>query len=136
MLGFDTEASDIELLEKYLSDRSGRRVNVRVPERGDAKKLCELVCENCREIVSRTEIESEREEKTLVRLAELLKLEVVPERIEAYDISNMGNDNITAGMITVEKGRFKKNMYRSYSIRQTGGKQDDYTSMEKQLKEG
>ena len=37
----------------------------------------------------------------------------------------MGNDNITAGMITVEKGRFKKNMYRSYSIKQTGGKQED-----------
>ena len=129
LLGFDTEASEKELLEAYLSERSGRKIAVRIPERGDAKKLCELVCENCREIVSRAEIESEREEKTLIRLAELLKLEVVPERIEAYDISNMGNDNITAGMITVEKGRFKKNMYRSYSIKQTGGKQDDYTSM-------
>ena len=89
LLGFDTEASEKELLEAYLSERSGRKIAVRIPERGDAKKLCELVCENCREIVSRAEIESEREEKTLIRLAELLKLEVVPERIEAVSYTHL-----------------------------------------------
>ena len=117
------------MLEIYLSERADRKIHIRIPERGDLKKLCDLVCENCRELVMHESAQSEREEKTLVTLAGLLGLEVVPERIEAYDISNMGNDNITAGMIAVINGRFAKNAYRTYSIRNTGGAQDDYASM-------
>ena len=133
LFGFELDEDDRNLLEIYLSERAEHKVHIRVPERGDLKKLCELVCENCRELVMHESAQSEREEKTLVTLAGLLGLEVIPERIEAYDISNMGNDNITAGMVAVINGRFAKNLYRTYSIRNTEGLQDDYAAMREAL---
>ena len=100
-----------------------------MPERGEQKQLCTLATENSREYLRRVSAENAKNTDTLVALAELLALEVVPERIEAFDISNMGNDNITAGMIACVGGRFEKKLYRSYTIRSTGGRQDDYASM-------
>jgi excinuclease ABC subunit C len=72
------------------------------------------------------------EERTLVNLASLLQLEVVPERIEAYDISNLGNEHITCGMVVAVGGRLKKSEYRTFSIKSTDG-QDDYCSMTEAL---
>ena len=54
---------------------------------------------------------------------------MVPEHIEAYDISNFGSDNITGGMISVRDGKFCKKDYRTYKIRGTEGEPDDYASM-------
>ena len=76
--------------------------------------------------------EAEREEKRLVRLSELLRLEVVPDRIEAYDISNIGNENINASMIVYENGKFKRSDYRRFNIKTTAGA-DDYGSMREAL---
>lgn len=128
LLDFKLETNDVELLEAYLGERAGRRVHVRMPERGEQKQLCTLATENSREYLRRVSAENAKTD-TLVALAGLLALEVVPERIEAFDISNMGNDNITAGMIACVGGRFEKKLYRSYTIRSTGGRQDDYASM-------
>ncbi len=129
LLDFKLETNDVELLEAYLGERAGRRVHIRMPERGEQKQLCTLATENSREYLRRVSAENAKNTDTLVALAELLALEVVPERIEAFDISNMGNDNITAGMIACVGGRFEKKLYRSYTIRSTGGRQDDYASM-------
>lgn len=129
LLDFKLEPDDIALLEAYLEERAGRRVHVRMPERGEQKQLCVLATENSSEFLRRSRAENAKNTETLVSLAQLLALEVVPERIEAFDISNMGNDNITAGMIACVGGRFEKKLYRSYAIRSTGGRQDDYASM-------
>ena len=129
LLDFKLETNDVELLEAYLGERAGRRVHVRMPERGEQKQLCTLATENSREYLRRVSAENAKNTDTLVALAGLLALEVVPERIEAFDISNMGNDNITAGMIACVGGRFEKKLSRSYPIRSTGGRQDDYASM-------
>ena len=70
----------------------------------------------------------EKEQSVLARLAELLALEVLPERIESYDISNLGSEHITAGKISINNGRFDKKHYRIYKI--DGQTQpDDYASM-------
>ncbi|MBQ1976475.1 MAG: excinuclease ABC subunit UvrC, partial [Clostridia bacterium] len=53
----------------------------------------------------------------------------VPERIEVYDISNLGSEHITAGMIVAENARFKKSDYRYFKIRSVSGAPDDYASM-------
>ena len=71
----------------------------------------------------------EADESALVKLAQLLKLEVLPERIESYDISNYGKENITAGMVVMKSGRFKKSDYRLFKIRKLSDKQDDYSAM-------
>ena len=129
ILDFRLDEEDIALFEAYLGEKTGRRIHVKTPERGEQKQLCELATENSREYLRRVRTESLKSSDTMISLAQLLGLEVVPERIEAFDISNMGNDNITAGMIVCVGGRFEKKSYRSYTIKSTKGMQDDYASM-------
>ncbi|MBE6588312.1 MAG: excinuclease ABC subunit UvrC [Ruminococcaceae bacterium] len=128
LLSFEMPDEDRALVSEYLSARAERRVTVRTPVRGEGRKLC-LMAE--KDAVRHSETRRKREdteEKILVSLAKALSLEVVPERIEAYDISNIGSEHITAGMIVSEKGRLKKSDYRYFRIK---GKDtpDDYGSM-------
>lgn len=104
------------------------RVHVRIPEKGDAKKLCRMVRENAIEAARQYVDHEKKQDETAVRLAALLGLEVVPSLIEVYDISNYGNDDITAGKIAARDGRLQKSAYRTYKIRSVEG-QDDYASM-------
>ncbi|MCQ2432294.1 MAG: helix-hairpin-helix domain-containing protein, partial [Clostridia bacterium] len=91
-------------------------------------------CSNAEQTAKQYQFETEKDNKTLVKLASMLGLEVIPERIEAYDISNLGAEHITAGMIVCENGKFIKKDYRTFSIRETEGAPDDYASMRETLK--
>lgn len=133
LLSFSLEDEEIETLSAYLSLRAGRKVTVRTPERGDNKTLCEMVRDNAAERAKNYRNEAEKDEKVLLRLAELLSLETYPERIEAYDISNLGHEHITAGMIVTEGTRFKKSDYRSFKIGSVKDGTDDYQSMREAL---
>ena len=133
LLSFSLEDEDIELISRYLSERAGRRVTVRTPERGDNKTLCDMVRDNAAERAKNYRNEAEKDEKILLRLAELLSLETYPERIEAYDISNLGHEHITAGMIVTEGTKFKKSDYRSFKINSVQDGTDDYQSMREAL---
>jgi excinuclease ABC subunit C len=77
--------------------------------------------------------EAEKDERILLRLAELLSLESYPERIEAYDISNLGHEHITAGMIVTDGTKFKKSDYRFFKIASVKEGTDDYASMREAL---
>jgi len=124
---------DLSVLEEYLTGLAGHKVTVRVPVRGDGKKLCELAAEDAVRHLENSKDRMRREEKVLFELARLLSLEVIPERIEAYDISNYGSEHITAGMVVYEGGRPKKKDYRYFRIETTEG-QDDYGSMREALR--
>ncbi|MBR2460007.1 MAG: excinuclease ABC subunit C [Clostridia bacterium] len=104
------------------------KIRVRIPEKGEAKKLCRMVLENATESARQHTESSKKQDGVAVRLAQLLGLEVVPSLIESYDISNYGADNITAGKIAVKDGKFLKSAYRIYKIKSVDG-QDDYSSM-------
>ena len=132
MLDFPLEEGDGELLGEYLSIDSERKVTVRFPERGDGRKLCDMAMENAKEAARQHRLEADRENKSVKRLAELLGLDTVPERIEAYDISNIGDENITASMVVWQGGKLKKSDYRSFNIKSTSGR-DDYGSMREVL---
>ncbi len=132
LLAFEMEQDDLDMLSRYLSDLAGRRVHVYTPERGELHTLCNLVEKNAAEKAKRYRIESEAQEGTLLRLASLLGLETYPSRIEAYDISNLGQEHLTAGMIVCEEGKFKKSDYRSFKIKTVEGT-DDYASMREVL---
>ena len=132
LLAFEMDEADLEMLSGYLSERAGRRVHVYTPERGELHTLCNLVEKNAAEKAKRYRIESEAQEGTLVRLASLLQLESYPSRIEAYDISNLGQEHLTAGMIVCEEGKFKKSDYRNFRIKTVVGT-DDYASMREVL---
>ena len=122
---------DLSLLSEWLTEKAGYKVNVRVPQRGDAKKLCDMAYQNAVQKSREKQKENEKSNKALERLAFLAGLEVVPERIEAYDISNYGSEHITAGMVVYEHGKPKKSEYRVFNIKQ--GAQDDYSAMREVL---
>ena len=126
------ELSDAEALEQLLSDMAGRKISLSVPKRGDRKRLTEAAAENAREEVERATTREERVAKTAQWLKDALKLDKPPERIEAYDISNTGSENIVASMTTFYKGKPLKKAYRKFKIRTTDG-QDDYHSMQEAL---
>lgn len=129
LLSFEIPDEESSLTEEYLSEISDHKVHLRTPERGDLRTLCEMVRDNAKEKAKLYVIENEKDERTLLRLAQLLNLEVYPERIEAYDISNIGHEHISAGMIVTDGTKFKKSDYRSFKIRSVTDKPDDYASM-------
>ena len=133
LLAFDMEAEDVEMLSQYLTDRAGCKIQVRVPERGVLHSLCEMVQKNAADQAKLYKINTEKNEGTLARLSELLCLERYPERIEAYDISNLGAEHLTAGMVVCRDGKFAKSDYRTFRIRSVQGTTDDYASMREAL---
>ncbi len=132
LISFDLEAEEREALSAYLTELAGHKVTVRTPERGAGHTLCELVKSNAEEAVRRHRLDAEKDEGALTRLAELLRLECYPTRMEAYDISNLGQEHLTAGMIVCEDGKFLKSDYRHFKIKTVEGT-DDYASMREAL---
>ena len=129
LLSFEMDDEELVLVSEYLTSIAGRRVTLRTPERGALKTLCDMVRDNAEEKAKAYKMQNEKDEGVLVRLAELLRLEVYPERIEAYDISNLGSEHITAGMIVSENAKFKKQDYRFFNIKSVSDTPDDYASM-------
>ena len=129
LLSFAQSEEDREVLSSYLSLQAGHKITVRQPERGNLRTLCEMVEKNAADRAKQYRLDTERSEGTLLRLAELLCLESYPTRIEAYDISNIGKEHLTAGMIVCRDGKFSKSDYRSFKIRTVQGTTDDYASM-------
>lgn len=126
------EPEETDILNEFLSDIAGRKVMVSFPKRGDGKALCDMVCANAADKAKMYRLDAEKDEGVLVRLASILGLETVPERIEAYDISNFGSEHLTAGMIVCQNGKFSKADYRSFHIKSVQGT-DDYASMREVL---
>lgn len=133
LLSFDPGVEETELFAGYLTSLAKRKITVRIPERGELRKLCELAERNAEERSHRFRLDTEKDDSTLLRLAEMLCLETLPERIEAYDISNLASEHKTAGMIVMKNGKFSKADYRSFSLRETEGT-DDYASMAEALR--
>lgn len=132
LLSFSLDPEECEALSMLLSDRAGHKVLVRTPLRGDLRKLCQTAVQNAEETARQELLRAEKDETTLLQLASLLRLETLPQRIEAYDISNIGTENITAGMVVYENGKKDKTQYRSFTIRAVAGI-DDYRSMREAL---
>ena len=128
MLDFELSEDDISLLSEYLTLSAPYKVTVRVPSRGDGRRLCDMALENAKETARQNRLTIERENKSVKRLAELLALPEMPRRIEAYDVSNFGNESIFASMVVYADGKLKKSDYRSFAVKSTNG-QNDYGSM-------
>ncbi len=132
LLAFPMEDEDREMASAYLSDISGHKITLHTPERGTLRTLCDMVEKNAAEQAKRYKTDTDQTEGTLMRLGSMLCLEAYPERIEAYDISNLGAEHLTAGMIVCENGKFNKADYRTFRIRSVEGT-DDYASMREAL---
>ena len=132
LLSFEIPDHDRDVLEAYFTERSGHKVEVRTPKRGASKYLCDMAVQDAARHSENRAKQEKDNERTLASLASLLKLEVLPERIEAYDISNLGDEHITCGMVVCAEGKMKKSEYRTFNIKSSSG-QDDYASMTEAL---
>ncbi|MBQ7337795.1 MAG: excinuclease ABC subunit UvrC [Clostridia bacterium] len=133
LLSFPLEEEEQMLLAGYLTSLAGHRVKVHTPMRGDLRTLCDTVAQNAKESAARQAERLRRDDGVLSRLAQLCGLPEAPQRIEAYDISNLGSEHLTAGMVVWEDGKFARSDYRTFHIRSVVGTTDDYASMREAL---
>ncbi len=133
IISFDMDEDEKKTLELYFTQRAGKKITVRRPERGDTKKLCDTVVANAKQKAAQLSAEAQKDEDVLIELAQLLGLESIPERIEAYDISNIGAESITAGMVVYKNAKQSKKDYRAFNIKGVIGAPDDYASMREVL---
>ena len=132
LLDFQMDEEDRGMLSEYLGKMAERKVELRTPERGDMRTLCRMVYANAKDKAKLYKLNAEKDESTLVLLASMLGLEVIPERIEAYDISNLGSEHKTCGMVVCVDGKLRRSDYRSFNIKTVEGV-DDYGSMREAL---
>ncbi len=132
LLDFPIEEEEYALLGEYLTELAKHKVTVRTPKRGDLKKLSQMALANAKERAKRYREEGEKEDATLVTLASLLGLSFIPKRIEAYDISEIGKEHITAAMVVSDGTSLKKKDYRTFRMK-TIFAPDDYASMKETL---
>ena len=126
------ELADQVPLTRMLSEQVGSRVELVTPQRGAKMDLIRLANQNAAEEVERATTREERQNKLLEALGRMLGLPEVPRRMESYDISNTGADDIVASMVVFENGRPLKRDYRHFKLKDLNGP-DDYASMEQVL---
>jgi excinuclease ABC subunit C len=116
------EIEDSDALEAWLSERSGRRVRILVPQRGDKRSLVELATRNA-ELSYRTRFNemTAAHFDALETLRSVLGLPSIPRRIECFDISTIQGSETVASMVVCEDGRMKKSEYRKFRIRGAAG---------------
>lgn len=124
----DRQLDDMEVIEKWLTEKRGNRVYLTFPQRGEQASLVQMCKNNAAEVVAQAKGRTSREYTVLQELADVLGLNKIPEYIESYDISNLSGTENVAGMVVYEKGKPLKSAYKKFKIKSFEG-QDDYASM-------
>lgn len=120
-----------DLIVKWLGQRSGREVKLRVPLKGEKKKLMDMAIRNAEMAMRVSRLVASPQESAMLALEELkkvLSLEVLPEHIEAFDISNISGTNAVGSMVFFENGRPANSRYRQHNIKTVKGI-DDFAMM-------
>ena len=115
------ELEDKELIENWLSEKNGKKVTIKNPQKGEKLHFVEMA-----EMNSKITLENKLKDKTeiLTELRDVLELEHMPLKIESFDISNISGDYIVAGMVVAINGELKRNMYRRFKIKTVLGQDD------------
>ncbi|MDE5861627.1 MAG: excinuclease ABC subunit UvrC [Ruminococcus sp.] len=124
----ETLPEDHELIQKMLSEQSGRKITINTAKRGNQSELLRLAKSNSAEYVAMKNNRTGKEVIALEQLAKVLGLDKPPKYIEAYDISNLADESIVAGMVVFVDGRPFKKAYRRFNVKQIRT-QNDYESM-------
>ena len=126
------EIADSEIIEDWLSSKTGRSVKITVPKIGDKLKLINMIAANAKKQHSERELKIMRDisfkDNALTDLQRLACLENPPMNIEAYDISNLSGKAKVGAMVTYTNGKPNKEKYRNFKIKYVTG-QDDYACM-------
>ncbi|MDR3150030.1 MAG: hypothetical protein LBT88_08510, partial [Oscillospiraceae bacterium] len=126
------QLTDEAELSRLFQETFGHPVEFLSPRKGDKYKLVKLAYDNAFEEVIRATTRQERESKTLLWLEERLSLPALPARIESFDISHTGGDEVVGGMVVFKDARPLKRAYRRFKIQTVEGN-DDYHSMKEVL---
>ena len=129
------EIEDLALLQDWLSEKRGARVEVRHPKRGDKRRLVAMATDNASETLAMSRVrwmaDRGRTDAALAELEEALSLPAAPKRIECYDISNTQGSNVVASMVVFIDGRPATAEYRRFRIKSvdTSDGPNDFASM-------
>lgn len=115
------ELPEAEVLEAWLAQKRGSKVEIRQPRRGDKRELIEMITANAQEGMTERRTEREQElaatDGAMRELQEALGLEHLPYRIECFDVSHVQGSEVVASMVVFEGGRPKKEDYRRFKVR-------------------
>nr|WP_232793012.1 excinuclease ABC subunit UvrC [Caulobacter hibisci] len=131
----NVQPAEADLLSEAFALKSGRKVEIVVPKRGEKADLVGHALTNAREALGRKMAEGSAQTKLLAGVAEAFKLEAPPERIEVYDNSHIQGTNAVGGMIVAGPDGFMKGQYRKFNIKSTElTPGDDYGMMKEVLR--
>lgn len=123
---------DGDVLGEWLSTLRGRKVTITVPQRGEKRRLVEMVLDNAREAIAAQRLrwmnDAQKTTSALKELQEALGLPTLPSRIECYDISNIQGTNAVGSMVVFEHGKPRNSEYRRFKIKTVDGP-NDFASM-------
>ncbi len=127
------DIDEIDIIERWLSSKKESRVHIKVPRKGEKLKLVEMVSQNAlialNQFKDNIRAQESLAKEGMEKLKELLELDNLPQRIEAYDISNTGSTEIVASMVVFEGGFAEKKEYRRFKVKSIDS-QNDYASMQ------
>lgn len=123
--------SEDELLQSWLWETTGSRLKIHTPSRGEKRKLLDMVMENARLLWEERMQEQNRNNQAVLSLARSLDLEVVPARIECYDISHLAGEETVASMVVATNGKADKKAYRRFKMKIE--QNNDFASMSETL---
>ncbi len=134
LVAIPAEADDRDTMEQLLTEKRGTLVEVRVPERGEKRRLVELATENAKESLALMRVkwmaDANKTEQALEQLREELSLPAIPRRIECYDNSNIQGTNAVSSMVVFIDGKSAPNQYRKFKVRTVEGANDFATMQE------
>ena len=132
LVAVPTDPDERETIEELLSEKRGSLVEVRVPERGEKKRLVELAAENAREAHEMMRVrwlaDADKTQQALDQLREELSLPEIPHRIECYDNSNIQGASPVSSMVVFIDGKPANNQYRRFKVKTVIGA-DDFATM-------
>lgn len=132
-IDYELENADKDLLLGWMHEKTGYKVSLIKPVRGDMRALTERASDNAKNLLAHKRASEDKKKNFLDSIAKLLCLDKTPERIESYDISHTGGDYASCGMIVLENGVFAKRKYRAFSVK-TVSDGDDLAAMEEVLR--
>jgi excinuclease ABC subunit C len=123
------EFPDRSLLAEILAERTGKRIEILAPQRGEKRSLVDLVCQNAKQSYDqRFRVLQPGMKAIQEALQDALTLEELPRRIECFDISHIQGAETVASMVVWEDGAMKKSDYRKFQVKTVSGV-DDFASM-------
>lgn len=137
ILMLEQEIEDSEVKRAWLSEKAGRSVKIKVPKIGESAKLIRMIKANAKKEHNERELKIMRDisfkNMAISTLADILGLKTEPMLIEAYDISNMGDNSSVAAMVVYKNGKPYTKGYRNFKMKGITT-QDDYASMREVIK--